>query len=686
MRDDKSTLYDLIWPELGHFALILALVFAIFQTLIPAWGVFRQQSYWQAYAKPLCLGQTSALLLSFIWLALCFLTDEFSVAYVANHSNSLMPWYYKVSAVWGGHEGSLLLWIVILAGWSQAVAVKSKVLPLDMMARVLSVMGAISVGFLLFLLNTSNPFERILPSIPRDGSDLNPLLQDLGLIVHPPMLYMGYVGFSVAFAFAIAALWSGKLDAAWARWSRPWTNIAWAFLTLGIALGSWWAYYELGWGGWWFWDPVENASLLPWLVGTALIHSLAVTEKRGLFKSWTLLLAIFAFSLSLLGTFLVRSGVLTSVHAFANDPERGVFILLLLAIAVGGSLLLYALRVPKVHTKKGFRPSSRESFLLMNNLLLVTATLTVLLGTLAPLLVDAFGLGKISVGPPYFNFMFVPLSLGLMLLMGIAVFSRWKQTNMSAVATKLWWTLLITALLGLVFSWGFGGRFSLWAVLGVWVSAWVMATTLLDLFGKIQKKKGGVFASFAALNRSYKGMLCAHLGVAMTALGVAMVAEFASEQDVRMAPGQRVEVGQYQVEFLGTQPFRGPNYVADRGHVRLYKHQQLVSELFPEKRQYRVRGSVMTEADIDAGLFQDIYVSLGEPLAEDAWAVRIHVKPMVRWLWLGALFMALGGVLAILDPRYLHAVATNMRTSAPTQGEKQRAAETSGNFNPEVLS
>ncbi len=641
----------LYFPELGQYALTLALMFAFLQAVVPTIGVFRRDDVLQWYAKPLCVGQALATIAGFLILAICFVLDDFSVAYVANHSNSLLPWYYKVSAVWGGHEGSLLLWILMLTLWSLAVAFNAKSLPQDMLARVLAVMGMIGVGFFLFMLLTSNPFERVLPTIPKDGVDLNPLLQDFGLIIHPPMLYMGYVGFSVAFAFAIAALWSGRLDAAWAKWSRPWTNMAWACLTLGIALGSWWAYYELGWGGWWFWDPVENASLLPWLMGTALIHSLAVTEKRGIFKSWTLLLAIFAFSLSLLGTFLVRSGVLTSVHAFATDPERGVFILLLLGVFVGGALLLYALRVPEVSGQISFSGSSRESFLLLNNLLLVAATSTVLLGTLAPLLVDAMGAGKISVGPPYFNLMFVPLAIGLMLLMGIGAAARWKNTPWSSFNKKLWWTLLVTAVLGLVFPFLYGDGFNIWVSLGIWVSAWVFAATGVDVWDKTNRSSGR-WQGWVSTSRSYKGMVLAHLGVAMTALGVTVVANYAVEKDIRLSPGQSVKVAEYRVDLVEVTAMRGANFVADQGHIRMYRDDHLVATLNPQKRKYLVQRNVMTEADIDVGLFKDLYVSLGEPLENGAWAVRVHIKPMVRWLWLGAIFMAWGGGLALMDARY----------------------------------
>lgn len=468
-------------PELGHFALILALCLSIVLAILPLAGTYNGNVLWMKASRSLATGLFTFVAVAFVCLCYAFLHDDFSVQYVANNSNSLLPNQYKLSAVWGGHEGSLLLWVLILTAWTFAVSVYSRNLPIDMLARVLSVMGMISVGFLLFTVLTSNPFDRYLPNFPSEGSDLNPLLQDPGLIIHPPMLYMGYVGFSVAFAFAIAALLSGRLDSAWARWSRPWTNTAWAFLTIGIALGSWWAYYELGWGGWWFWDPVENASFMPWLVGTALIHSLAVTEKRGLFKSWTILLAIFAFSLSLLGTFMVRSGVLTSVHAFANDPERGVFILAFLALVIGGSLTLYALRAPVVKSVPGFNLFSREVFLLGNNILLVVVMATVLLGTLYPLIADALNWGKISVGPPYFNFFFVPLMALLCLLLGVGPLTNWKNTGFERLKRLLWWPLGVSLIVAGIFPLLYADEYEWTAAASVFVGSWVVLSSKSDL-------------------------------------------------------------------------------------------------------------------------------------------------------------------------------------------------------------
>lgn len=638
-------------PELGHFALIIALFFASLQAVIPLVGASTARTQWMLMSRPLSWGQFFFLLISLLLLATSFVMDDFSVAYIANNSNSLLPVQYKISAVWGSHEGSLLLWVFLLSTWTLAVSIFSRRLPIEILARALAVMGIISVGFLLFMLFTSNPFDRVLPNIPLDGRDLNPLLQDIGLIIHPPMLYMGYVGFSVAFAFAIAALLSGRLDAAWARWSRPWTTVAWSFLTIGIALGSWWAYYELGWGGWWFWDPVENASFMPWLVGTALIHSLAVTEKRGAFKSWTLLLAIFAFSLSLLGTFLVRSGVLNSVHAFASDPDRGLFILALLCVCIGGSLLLYAIKVPNVVAKVRFAFISRESFLLLNNVLLVVTASTVMLGTLYPMIADYFFDQKISVGAPFFNLFFVPIMSVLMLFMSLGMVSRWKKTEPNYLVKQLWPAAVFSVVLAFVFHILYGVMFTWQLVVGVAISAWVLSSTALDVWQKTNSKQGRL-AGFKKLSLSYLGMVIAHSGVAITAMGICIVSNYTQEHDVRVVPGDTVDASGYHFVFDGVQKVQGPNYLADEGQIRVFYNDEFYTTMKPQKRHYKVQRNMMTEADIDAGLFRDLYVALGEPLEGDAWAVRIHYKPYVRWLWLGAIFMALGGVLAVCDKRY----------------------------------
>lgn len=653
-------------PELGHLSLILALCMALVMSFFPLVGAWRGDRQWMSLARPAAWGQFAFLAFSFGCLTWAFLHDDFSVAYVASNSNSALPWFYKFSAVWGAHEGSLLLWALILGGWTFAVSIFSRQLPEVMLARVLAVMGMISTGFMLFLIITSNPFSRLLPQVPSDGNDLNPLLQDPGLIFHPPMLYMGYVGFSVAFAFAIAALIGGRLDAAWARWSRPWTLVAWTFLGVGIVLGSWWAYYELGWGGWWFWDPVENASFMPWLVGTALIHSLAVTEKRGVFKSWTVLLAIAAFSLSLLGTFLVRSGVLTSVHAFASDPERGVFILAFLLVVVGGSLTLFALRAPVVKSQVGFALWSRETLLLLNNLILVVTASMILLGTLYPLVLDALTGAKLSVGPPYFNALFMPLMAILMLVLAIGVLVRWKDTPTRWLRGMLTPVLIGTLVLGMAGSFLYGELH--WEVLAVFLlAAWVVLAGVRDFFDKVRHK--GVIAGAAGLNRSYWGMQLAHFGIAICAIGIVLTSQFSAQRDLRMEPGESVELAGYQFRFEGTHHFEGPNFTSDKGTVRVTRDGSEVAVLHPEKRLYRVQSSMMTEAGIDSGLTRDLYVALGEPLENNAWAVRVHIKPFVRFIWLGGLMMALGGVLAALDRRYRLKVKTRVREALGLAGQ-----------------
>ncbi|MDY3198335.1 MAG: heme lyase CcmF/NrfE family subunit [Pseudomonadaceae bacterium] len=638
-------------PELGQVALIIALAVAVLQATIPLYGAWKGDTLAMSFARPAALAQFMFVLFAFLCLIQAFLADDFSVTYVALNSNSALPWYYKVSAVWGGHEGSLLLWAMILAAWTFAVAIFSRDLPEEMFSRVLAVMGMISIGFLLFMLMTSNPFDRQLPFFPEDGRDLNPLLQDFGLIVHPPMLYMGYVGFSVAFAFAIAALLGGRLDAAWARWSRPWTIVAWAFLGLGIVLGSWWAYYELGWGGWWFWDPVENASFMPWLVGTALIHSLAVTEKRGVFKSWTVLLAIAAFSLSLLGTFLVRSGVLTSVHAFATDPERGVFILAFLLVVVGGSLTLYAVRAPVVKSKIGFALWSRETFLLINNVILVVATLMVLLGTLYPMVLDALTDTMVSVGPPYFNALFVPLMVVLMLALGVGGISRWKDTPVKWLVSMLKWVLVLAALgaVGLAI-WVGDHHLAVGSML--FLVLWVTGSALRDILDKTRNK--GLLRGVRALPRSYWGMVLAHVGIAVCAVGVVGASLFDSQRDLRMVPGDSLELGGYRFLFQGSTHREGPNWISDQGIIEVYRGERRITTLRPEKRLYTVQNMPMTEAGIHPGLTRDLFVAMGEPLdAENrAWAIRVHIKPFVRWIWGGGLMMTLGGLLAATDKRY----------------------------------
>ncbi len=634
--------------EYGHIALLIALAFSCVQAIVPLVGAQTNRTWLMQYARPMALGQATFLAISFAVLTYCFVVDDFSVAYVANNSNSLLPTMFKVSAVWGAHEGSLLLWVLMLGLWGAAVALFSRSLPLEMVARVLAVMGMVGVGFILFTVCTSNPFDRSLPSIPSDGADLNPLLQDFGLVIHPPTLYMGYVGFSVAFAFAIAALLGGRLDAAWARWSRPWTTAAWVFLTLGIALGSWWAYYELGWGGWWFWDPVENASFMPWLVGTALIHSLAVTEKRGVFKSWTVLLAIFAFSLSLLGTFLVRSGVLTSVHAFASDPERGVFILALLGLCVGGSLTVYALKAPTVSSAGKFKLLSREGFLLANNALLIIATLTILLGTLYPLIVDFISQEKLSVGSAWFNTMFVPLASALTALAGIGAMSRWKVMPGKLLLAQLLGSVVIAIIVAAAFPLVYAGEMNVKVAFGLFIATLLIATTV----GDVWRKSKGQFGRLLKLSKSYWGMILAHLGVAITVIGITVVSNFSIEKALKMTPGDSATLSGYDFKFVQVRTQQGPNYSADVGVFEITKQGDYVATLYPEKRRYKVKGSMMTEAAIDPSLFRDLYVSMGEPLEKGAWAMRLQVKAYMRWVWLGAIFMSLGGLLAILDKRY----------------------------------
>ncbi len=659
-------------PEIGHVALVIALILAIVQMTFPVIGAARNIPGWVAVAKPAARAQLLFLVVAYGCLTYSFIVHDFSVAYVAQNSNSALPLIYRISGVWGAHEGSLLLWALILGLWTGAVTIFSRSIPQDMLARVLGAMGLVSVGFLLFMLLTSNPFARLLPAAS-EGRDLNPLLQDPGLAIHPPMLYFGYVGFSVAFAFAIAAMLGGKLDAAWARWSRPWTNIAWSFLTVGIALGSWWAYYELGWGGWWFWDPVENASFMPWLVGTALIHSLAATEKRGVFKAWTVLLAVFAFSLSLLGTFLVRSGVLTSVHAFATDPARGVFILAFLCVVIGGSLALYAWRAPQIRATTSFQLVSREAGLLLNNVLLVVVAFTVLLGTLYPLITDALGIGKISVGPPYFNTVFIPLTIPLAIFVAIGALARWKRDDMGVLMSKLKWPLLASLVLGFALPWWYAGGFDWRATLGAILALWVVLASGRGVYERVAGK-ARPWRALASVPRGFYGMILAHAGIGVFIVGITMVSIFEQEKDVRMAPGDSYDLSGYTFRFAGVERIPGANYDAQVGRITVTREASEIVALFPEKRIYRVQTRPMTEAGIDAGLTRDIYVSLGEPLdAEGAWSVRLYYKPFIRWVWLGALFMALGGVLAASDRRYR--VLARRRAAQTAESDGRLAAE-----------
>ncbi len=632
-------------PEIGHFALILAFVVAMVQAILPLAGAHKGIASWVAVAKPAARLQFVFMAISFGCLTWSFMQNDFSVLYVASNSNTALPEIYKISGVWGAHEGSLLLWALILSIWTTAVTLFGRSIPPVMMARVLGVLGLVAIGFLAFMLFTSNPFERLMPPAA-EGRDLNPLLQDPGLAIHPPMLYMGYVGFAIPFAFALAAMLGGRLDAAWARWSRPWTQIAWVFLTLGIALGSWWAYYELGWGGWWFWDPVENASFMPWLVGTALMHSLAVTEKRGAFKAWTVLLAIFAFSLSLLGTFLVRSGVLTSVHAFASDPSRGLFILFFLIAVVGGSLTLYALRASHVRSYVRFDLVSKETALLLNNVILVVTCASILLGTLYPLLMDALGVGKISVGPPYFNAVFIPLTIPLAVLVGVGTLARWKKDSFSNIWPKVRVALVASLVFGVLYPVVVMQQFTWQAALGMILAFWVFFTSLKA--AKEQARGRGL----GGLSLSQWGMTLGHTGIAVFIVGITLTSIYSTEKDLRLEKGETFEMGGYAFTFKGATHLKGPNYEGDRGEVVITRNGEVIATLYPEKRNYR-SGMPMTEAGIDAGLTRDLFVAMGEPLGDKgAWSVRIYHKPYVRWIWLGALIMALGGICSASDKRY----------------------------------
>ena len=630
-------------PELGQVALILALLLACLQAVVPLAGAQRNKTSWMAVARPAAFAQLVLLLFAFVVLTIGFVTQDFSIVYVAENSNTLLPMVYRYTAVWGAHEGSLLLWTLTLAVWNAAVAEFSRELPDQVMARVMGVMGVVSVGFLAFLVFTSNPFTRLLPA-PIEGRDLNPLLQDFGMVIHPPMLYIGYVGFVVPFAFSVAALIDGHVDARWLRWTRPWTNVAWAFLTIGIALGSWWAYYELGWGGWWFWDPVENASFMPWLVGAALLHSQAVTEKRGSFRGWTLLLAIAAFSLSLMGAFLVRSGVLTSVHAFAADPSRGLFILVFLGIVIGGSLLLYVLRSPRLGGGAPFTGASRETLLLFNNVLLTSAAGMVLLGTLYPLLADALDLGKISVGPPYFGLLFVLLMAPLVLLLPFGPLTKWQRDEPSRVLRLLGPWAVLAAVLGLI-AYFMAPQGQLKTAAGIAAAAWVALGTLRFVWTRFQVK-GKRFTP------EMLGMVLAHGGVAVFLVGALLVEALNVQHEVAMKPGQTIQVGRYAFRFEGVDSLRGPNYTAERGHIQVFRDDKPLVLLHPEKRAYASGGMVMTEAAIRPSLLGDVFVAVGEDLGNDAHAVRVHLKPFIRWVWLGAALMALGGFVTATDRRF----------------------------------
>ena len=638
-------------PEIGLLSLILAFCLSALLGVLPMAGSFLKHKTWMIQAKYLTIGFFFFTVLAFCSLLLSFLLDDFSVSYVANNSNSLLPSYYKFSAVWGGHEGSLLLWCIILAGWMLALAINPQKIPLLLHARTLSILGLISAGFILFIIFTSNPFTRLLPFPPTDGGDLNPLLQDFGLIIHPPLLYMGYVGFSVAYAFAVASLLDKQDTCSWAQLVRPWTISAWCFLTLGIALGSWWAYYELGWGGWWFWDPVENASLIPWLIGTALIHSLAVTEKRKLFSNWTLLLAILTFSMSLLGTFLVRSGILTSVHSFSNDPERGLYILIYLTFVTGSALLLFALRAPTNKKISSISWLSRETLLLLNNVLLTASAATILFGTLFPLAVEALDLGMISVGPPYFNMVFTPIAYLLAGCLGVGVLLQWKRGKPKLILQKIIVPIIACCTCGAILILTLDITMTVISGLGLILGLWIISVILYDIKEKIRHDIS--IAQLKKLGRSYYGMHTAHFGLAILLIGISLGSENNLQHDLRMRPGEKLIIGNYEFEFRGTSKRNGPNYLSDYATLVVFKNKEYLSMMHPEKRFFPVTGLMMTEVAISPGFFHDLYVALGEPLDDDlnSWSVRIQIKPFVRWIWAGAIFMALGGFFSVTDKR-----------------------------------
>ena len=655
--------------ELGYFALLAAFVLAILQVVLPTIGVMRDQVAWQRLAPSLAWAQFAAMAISFGALMAGFYFNDFSLVYVTQHSNTLLPWYYKLSATWGGHEGSLLLWMTIMATWCALVSYFSRGLPLSMRARVLVILAGVQMMMLAMLIFTSSPFDRTLPNLPVDGADLNPVLQDFGLIIHPPMLYMGYVGMVVPFAFCMAALWEGRLDAVWTRWSRPWALAAWGFLTLGIALGSWWAYYELGWGGWWFWDPVENASLMPWLAGLALLHSLAVTEKRGVFKAWSIMLAIFAFALSLLGTFLVRSGVITSVHSFAADPTRGLVILAILGVIIGGGLLMFAIRGWRLTVESQYQLVSRESFLVINNVIILIATLVVLLGTLYPIIADAFNLGQVSVGPPYFNALFVPLTWLLLVAMGMGSNIRWKQDKRPLLGVGM--VIAVSSLvLAAIITYFVSPSAMLNIGVTLAVSFWVLLWMVVDFKDKT-KNAPNFFKGLGQLRLSYWGQQTAHIGVLIAVIGVAFTSTLSIERDVALRIGETVNVQGYDFALTDLRETRGSNFDATQAEVTVTKKGKAVTILHPEKRTYIISTMPTTEAAINANLMRDLYVALGEPIAEGSnqWAVRIYVKPLIRWIWLGAIIMALGGLLSMLDRRYrLKTIKTPAQIAASKSG------------------
>lgn len=644
--------------ELGYVALVSALVIAMLQVIFPTIGVLKHQPAWQQLAGSLAVAQFLAVGLSFLCLMYGFYANDFTLSYVAGQSNSLLPWFYRLSASWGGHEGSLLLWVTILAGWGMLVALLSGSLPLAMKARVLVIIAGVQLMMLAMVIFVSSPFDRNLPNIPVDGKDLNPLLQDPGLIFHPPMLYMGYVGSVVPFAFAMSALWAGRLDAVWTRWSRPWTLASWAFLTAGISIGSWWAYNELGWGGWWFWDPVENASLMPWLGGTALLHSLIVTEKRGVFKAWTIMLAIFTFGLSILGTFLVRSGVITSVHSFAADPRRGLFILAILGIVVGFGLAMFAWRGWRLTQESHYQLKSRETLFVINNVIILVATIMVVIGTLYPMLADAFKLGQVSVGEPYFNALFVPLTWLLLLFLGLGPMSRWKKDTRPFLGIGVA-ILTSCAVLSAIISYLLADFVKVNVAVSVALCLWVFVWILIDIKDKTRHAKTFT-QGLKRLNMSFWGMHIAHLGILLTVLGVAFTTSLSIEKDIAMTEGETVMIQGYEFKLVDFHAVRGANFDATQAEVQVTKQGKFVTTLYPEKRHYVVSQMPMTEASIQYNPLRDLYMALGEPIIDgnqtefttNKWAVRIYVKPAVRWVWWGSAVMVFGAFVAMLDKRY----------------------------------
>jgi cytochrome c-type biogenesis protein CcmF len=648
-------------PELGHFALVLALILAGLQAFFGIVGPALGRDRWVAATTSAVAGQFVMVATAVGILVYAFVNFDFSVLYVAENSNSALPLMYRIAALWGAHEGSLLLWIFLLAVWTLAVAIVSRNLPERFAARVLGVLGVLSFGFLLFTLATSDPFRRLIPAAA-DGRDLNPLLQDPGLAVHPPVLYTGYVGLAVAFSFACAAMLEGRMDPDWARWTRPWTTAAWAFLTCGITLGSWWSYYTLGWGGYWEWDPVENASFMPWLVATALIHSLAVTEKRGLFKSWTLLLAILAFSLSLLGTFLVRSGVLVSVHSFAADPSRGRFILIFLGLVIGGALTLYAWRAPLLKSNAGFDLLSRESFLLFNNILLVVAAATVLGGTLAPLIGDTMGQTSLSVGPPYFRPTFLLAMVPLLLLLPLGIHANWKRGRLEVAAKPLLVALAVAVILAVAAVFGlYGGRHAL-AITGFGIGGWIILSSLVDPVDRLRRH--------LSLSRAVLGMTLAHIGLAVAVIALAGVESYTSERDIALGAGGSAQIGGYDFKLLGTQALEGPNYSATRATVVVSREGRMITTLYPEVRQFWVQQQTRKVAGIYNLHGTDLFIALGDNLGAGRWSLRAQIRPLITLLWLGPLFMALGGALALSDRRYrLARAAARASVAGAAHGE-----------------